>query len=108
MAQHMPQCTAELREIREAGEGAHLDECWRRGVLGGEPGWFFAREGPISLGTPFDAPPPGSVRGEIERASYAPQGQILMLAAFPHGPAGVSKGLAKKQARVKERVYGED
>ena len=33
---------------------AHVAECWSRGVLKGEPGWFFAREGPLAVGTPFD------------------------------------------------------
>lgn len=38
---------------RELGD-AHVAECWRRGVLMGEPGWFFAREGALAVGAPPD------------------------------------------------------
>lgn len=38
---------------RELGD-AHVAECWRRGVLQGEPGWFFAREGALAVGAPPD------------------------------------------------------
>lgn len=36
---------------RTFGE-AHVAECWRRGVLLLEPGWLFAREAALSIGTP--------------------------------------------------------
>lgn len=39
---------------RELGP-VHVRECWRRGVELGEPGWFFAREGPVAIGTPWPA-----------------------------------------------------
>ncbi len=39
---------------RELGD-AHVNECWKRGVVEGKPGWLFAWEGSISVGTPFDA-----------------------------------------------------
>lgn len=38
---------------REYGPG-HVAECWRRGMAG-EPGWFFAREGAVAIGTPWTA-----------------------------------------------------
>ena len=31
----------------------HVNECWKRGVLKQEPGWFFAREGALMVGTPW-------------------------------------------------------
>jgi hypothetical protein len=36
---------------RQLGD-AFVTECIKRG-LAGEPGWFFAREGTLALGTPF-------------------------------------------------------
>lgn len=54
MQQHMPKVVALLKEKREAGQGAHINECWRRGVLAGEPGWFFAAEGAVSVGVPAE------------------------------------------------------
>lgn len=52
----MPGVAALVAERRQEYGKAHVEECWRRGVLGGEPGWFFAREGPLALGTPWDDP----------------------------------------------------
>lgn len=50
----MPKVAEMLREKRAALGDAHVNECWKRGVIDGEPGWFFAREGPIALGTPWE------------------------------------------------------
>lgn len=52
----MPGLATLMRRRRSEMGDAHVNECWRRGVVGGEPGWFFAREGPIALGTPWDDP----------------------------------------------------
>ncbi|MBX3605349.1 MAG: hypothetical protein KF788_08760 [Piscinibacter sp.] len=38
---------------REYGD-AHVNLCWQRGVVERRPGWFFALEGAIALGTPDD------------------------------------------------------
>lgn len=40
---------------REHGD-EHVNLCWRRGVLLCEPGWFYAVEGPLALGVPWDDP----------------------------------------------------
>lgn len=48
----MPGVAALMREKRKALGPAHVAECWRRGMAG-EPGWFFAREGAIAIGTPW-------------------------------------------------------
>jgi hypothetical protein len=53
MERLMPRVVAMLREHRRAGRGAHLDQCWKRGVLMREPGWLYAREGAVAVGTPF-------------------------------------------------------
>lgn len=34
----------------------YVNECWRRGVVELEPGWFFAAEGPLMVGTLWDDP----------------------------------------------------
>ena len=44
---------AVLMKARRAKDGdAHFKECWKRGVVNREPGWFFASEGAISIGVP--------------------------------------------------------
>lgn len=54
MTEHMPRVVALLKEERKAGRGSHVDDCWRRGVVGGEPGLFWATEGAVSVGVPPD------------------------------------------------------
>lgn len=51
----MPGVTRLMVEKRAKHGAAHVAECWRRSMAG-EPGWFFAREGPLSVGTPWDDP----------------------------------------------------
>jgi hypothetical protein len=49
----MPRTRALLVEKkRELGE-AHVNECWKRGVQLGLPGYFFAREGVLAVGLPW-------------------------------------------------------
>lgn len=50
---HMPGVARLVREKRRLLGDAHVDECWRRGVLQREAGWFFAREGALAVGTPW-------------------------------------------------------
>lgn len=52
----MPGVAKLIAERRRALGNAHVNECWSRGVVGGEPGWFFAREGALAVGTPWDDP----------------------------------------------------
>jgi hypothetical protein len=37
---------------REVGP-KHVALCWQRGVIERLPGWFFAREGALAIGTPW-------------------------------------------------------
>jgi len=53
---HMPGVAKLVRDKRALVGDAHMNECWQRGVLKMEPGWFFAREGALAVGTPWDAP----------------------------------------------------
>lgn len=48
---------AKLAAEHRATNPKHFAECWRRGMAG-EAGWFFAREGPLMIGTPWDADKP--------------------------------------------------
>lgn len=79
LEEHMPRTVAMLREYRQLGEGDHIDECWRRGVLNLEPNWFYAREGGIAVGTLFE-PRPGTKLGAMEQCEQARSGTVLLLA----------------------------
>lgn len=48
----MPGVARLLGEKRLKHGAEHVKECWARGMRG-EPGWFFAREGGIAIGTPW-------------------------------------------------------
>lgn len=50
----MPGVARLLREKRSLYGDAHVNECWKRGVIDREPGWFFAMEGALAVGTPDD------------------------------------------------------
>ena len=51
----MPGVARNIADKRRTLGDAHVTECIKRG-LAGEPGWFFAREGAIAIGTPWDDP----------------------------------------------------
>lgn len=53
--QAMPKVASMVAEHRKRLGDAHVTECQRRGMRG-EPGWFFAREGALAVGTPWDEP----------------------------------------------------
>lgn len=52
----MPGVAALMAQRRKELGSAWVNECWRRSVEDLQPGWFFAREGPLTVGTPFDQP----------------------------------------------------
>lgn len=54
---HMPGVYRQMQEHRRKLGDAHVNECWRRGVVERQAGWFFAREGPIALGVPWGDDP---------------------------------------------------
>lgn len=53
----MPGVARLVAEKRRVLGDTHVSECWRRGVLEREPGWFFAREGALAVGTPWEDDP---------------------------------------------------
>lgn len=88
MADHMPRVVAMLKEQRRAGKGALVDACWKRGVLGSEPGVFWASEGTVSIGVPpVDALVPRQVLALMQAF---PGTAVLMLegeiVGEEHGP----------------------
>lgn len=52
----MPGVQRIVAERRKEHGDAWVTQCVQRG-LAGEPGWFFAREGAIAIGTPWDGDP---------------------------------------------------
>ncbi len=80
----MPGVARLVRERRAKHGDAHVNECFRRGVLKGEPGWFFAREGSISIGVLE----PGRTMPEFESLHLtATQATLVM-----RDPAGAADG----------------
>lgn len=52
---HMPGVQRLLAERKRKDGPEHVRLCWQRGVLQREPGWFFAREGALAVGTIWPA-----------------------------------------------------
>lgn len=50
----MPGVARLIAEKRKALGAAWVNECWKRGVVDLQAGWFFAREGALTVGTPFE------------------------------------------------------
>jgi len=53
----MPGVAAMMARRRAEVGPAHVALCWRRGVVEQKPGWFFAQEGALAVGTPWDDDP---------------------------------------------------
>lgn len=49
----MPGVARLLAEKRAELGNEWVNTCWRRGVGAQEPGWFFASEGALAVGTPW-------------------------------------------------------
>lgn len=74
----MPGVAQLFREKRQRYGVPHVAECWARGMAG-EPGWFFAREGAIAIGTPWKGDP---VMADFAAAQIA-GGQALLIMREP-------------------------
>jgi hypothetical protein len=48
---HMPRVQRLLADRRRTDGADHVRLCWQMGVVQQQPGWFFAREGPLAVGT---------------------------------------------------------
>ena len=72
----MPGVARQMREQRQALGDAHVAECWHRGVVLREPGWFFAREGALAVGAPWNDDP---ALINFAAASVSPTQSLLVL-----------------------------
>ena len=79
----MPKVARLMAENRAKLGKKHVAECWRRGVVNGEPGWFFAREGVLAVGVPWPA------IADLAGWSVTPSQAMLLLA-----PQGAAEGAA--------------
>lgn len=57
LAEAMPLLPARMKQLRAEHGADHVAECWRRGVVQRQPGWFFARQGAVAVGAPFVGDP---------------------------------------------------
>lgn len=55
MPEHMPGVMAKVAEMRKTYGAEWLATCWKNGVVLAQPGWFWACEGALAVGVPFDA-----------------------------------------------------
>lgn len=85
MEEHMPRVIQQLKAKRAEGLGAHINECWKRGVIGLEPGWFYAAEGPVAIGVPAEHLLADPVLVDLRKAF--PDQALLMLKEVGHGEA---------------------
>ena len=85
LPQHMPGVARLMREKRAELGNEWVDTCWKRGVLGQEPGWFYAAEGALAVGTPW-ADEPDIARRMAGR--LLPTEVLLVLRNKDAAPAG--------------------
>jgi len=56
LPQEMPGVAKRLAALRAELGAEHVKLCWERGFIQREPGWFYAREGSLAIGTPWADP----------------------------------------------------
>jgi len=79
----MPTVARLMAEKRRTLGAAHVAECWKRGVTLGQPGWFFAREGPLAVGTPFED---DTLRDFGASRMTGTQGLLMLAEPAPENP----------------------
>jgi hypothetical protein len=55
LPQHMPKVATLMAAKRQELGSAHVAQCWHQAVNCAEPGWFYARQGALSVGVPWPA-----------------------------------------------------
>ena len=80
----MPGVAKLMREKRREFGDAHVNQCWLRGVVELQPGFFFAREGALTVGTPW--PDADEAMANFAAANVMPGQFLLILAAPEVGP----------------------
>ena len=71
----MPGVVRLVAEKRKLLGNAHVNLCWKNGVELLQPGWFYAREGALTVGTPW----PLSAEAEHLSADFARTRVVLVL-----------------------------
>jgi len=85
----MPQVARLIAQKRaELGEG-WVNTCWQRGVVQQQPGWFYAAEGALAVGTPWADDP---VVADLLAARVTPTQALLVLR--PVGAQAPAQGAA--------------
>lgn len=74
----MPAVQARIAEARQRYGAAHVADCWAKGVIQGLPGYLFAREGVLSVGTP-----PEGDTAVLEMAFSTSAGQSFLYLRTP-------------------------
>lgn len=77
LPERMPRVADLIKRQRAALGDDHVNECWRRGVVGGEPGWFFAWERGLGVGAPW--PEALQVVPDLDPAAAFPDKAFLIL-----------------------------
>lgn len=71
----MPGVARRMAELRHEYGDAHVERCWSEGMAG-QPGFFFAREGPAAIGTPWDDDP---VMANFAAACITPTQAVVVM-----------------------------
>lgn len=77
----MPGVARLVAEKRDTLGAEHVRRCWAKGMAG-EPGWFFAREGGIAIGTPWEGDP---VMANWAAAQISSSQALVMMREPGHG-----------------------
>jgi hypothetical protein len=79
----MPGVARLMAERRAEMGNEHVNECWKRSVVELQPGWLFAREGALAVGTPWE-------HGDIQNfaAARVTDTQALLVIREPEASNG--------------------
>lgn len=75
LPEQMPKVAQLIKEEREKNGPEWLAECWKRGVVMGEPGWFFACEGVLAIGAVWEDARVLAIESQV----YGPGRALLVL-----------------------------
>lgn len=54
LPESMPKVAKLMADKRKEVGAEHVALCWQKGVVECQPGWFYAREGALAVGVPWD------------------------------------------------------
>lgn len=81
----MPGVARLMRSKRAELGDDHVNLCWKRGVVDMQPGWFFAAEGALAVGTPWAEAPGIDLWLGLKEAGEAPHMLVLRDKGAQHG-----------------------